>query len=157
MIFFGISELMLSEEWIYLHMQMRLPVLPRILDPLLQDILRLLDKLSMQVNRVSRHAAFGIVFTKDKLGCLSVVLVHLPAMRLAFLGEFFGQCTIAVLVGLSRLFPPRVRSNQIQIERSVPETTDVPCQGRNCASRPPGARDPVDDHILLPRRETARD
>lgn len=84
-------------------MQMRLPVFPRILYPLLQDLLRLLDILPMQVDRVRRHAAVGVVLAEDKLGRLLVILLHLPAMRLAFLGELFGQSAVAVLVGLSRL------------------------------------------------------
>lgn len=96
-----LNLLTMSFKGLCLHMQMRLPVLPRILDPLLQDLLRLLDILPMQIDRVRRDSSVGVVLAEDKLGRLPVILLHLPAMLLAFLGELLSQSAVAVLVGLS--------------------------------------------------------
>jgi hypothetical protein len=71
-------------------MQMRLAMAPRILDPLLENIFRFLDKLPMQINRVGVYPALGVILPKDKLRRLAVVLVHLAAVGFALLGEFFG-------------------------------------------------------------------
>lgn len=48
-------------------MQMRLPLRSRSLDSLFQNILRLLHKLSMQIDRVLRNATRGIVLAEDIL------------------------------------------------------------------------------------------
>jgi hypothetical protein len=62
----------------------------RILDSLLEDILRLLDKLAMKINRVGIYPTRSVVLPEDKLRRLAVVLVHLAAVGFALLGKFFG-------------------------------------------------------------------
>lgn len=64
--------------------------------PLLENLLRLLDELPMQIDRVGRHAPLGVILAEDKLGCALVVLVHFAAVRFALFGEFFGEGTVAV-------------------------------------------------------------
>lgn len=70
-------------------MQMRLPMTLRVLDPLLQHILRLLRKLAVQIYRVRGYPSVHVVLSKDKLRRLLVVLLHLPPVRLALLRELF--------------------------------------------------------------------
>lgn len=82
---------------------MTLPMRLGILDPLLEDILRLLDELPMQIDRISRDAPVGVVLAEDKFRRLLVVLVHLAPVGLALLGELFCARAIAALVGFSRL------------------------------------------------------
>lgn len=82
-------------------MQMILPMRLGILNPLLQDILRLLDELSMQINRISRYAPIGVILAEDEFGRLLVVFVHLAPVGLALLGELFCARAIAALVGFS--------------------------------------------------------
>lgn len=84
-------------------MQMRLPVLLRISDPLLDDILSLLDKLPMQINRIVRDAPRRVVLAEYVVRRLLVVLVHLRSVRLALLGQLVRQPSIAALVCLVRL------------------------------------------------------
>lgn len=84
-----------------LHVKMRLSMLPRVLDALLEDLLRLLDELPVQIDRVGRHV--GVVLAEDELRRLSVVLLHLAAVRLALLGQLLGQRAVAILVGLPGL------------------------------------------------------
>lgn len=79
-------------------------MITRILDALFQNILSLLNKLSVQINRVVRDAAWRIVFTENELGGLLVVLLHLSAVRFAFLGKLFCACTVAVFVCLFGLY-----------------------------------------------------
>jgi hypothetical protein len=57
----------------------------------------------MQVDRVGRHAPFGVILAEDELGRLLVVLVHFAAVRFTLFGEFFGQGTVAVRVGFLAL------------------------------------------------------
>lgn len=52
---------------------------------LLQNLFRLLDELTMQVDRVCLSAPVGIVLSEDKLGRLLVVFFHLAPVRLALL------------------------------------------------------------------------
>jgi hypothetical protein len=82
-------------------MQMVLPMRLGIFDAFLQDILRLLDELTMQINRIGRYAPVGVVLAEDELGRLLVVLVHLATVGLALLGELFRTRAIAALVGFS--------------------------------------------------------
>lgn len=56
-----------------------------IFNALLQNILSLLDKLAMQIDRVGLHAPVGVVLAEDKLRRLLVVFFHLAPMRLALL------------------------------------------------------------------------
>lgn len=84
-------------------MQMTLSMSFRILNPLLQDILRLLDKLSMQINGIRINASIGVVFSKDELGRLFVIFIHLTPVRLAFFREFFRFCAVAAFVSFPGL------------------------------------------------------
>ena len=81
-------------------MQMRLARLPRIPNPLLQDPLRLLDKLPMQINRVPIHPAHRIVLPENIVRRLPVVRVHECAVPLALLGQLVRRAPVAALVGL---------------------------------------------------------
>lgn len=76
-------------------MQMILPMALRIFDPLLENILRLFNKLPMQINRVGINPSRRVILPEDKLGCLPVVLVHLAPVRFALLAEFLGAGAIA--------------------------------------------------------------
>ena len=73
----------------------------RCLDALLQDVLGLFNKLAMEVDRVGRHASFGIVLSEDEFRSLSVVLVHRLAVLLALLGQLVSCSTIAPIVCLT--------------------------------------------------------
>lgn len=75
-------------------------MLTRILDPLLKNIFRLLDKLAVQINRVLRHSTRGIVFAEYEFGGLSVVVLHSAAVLFAFFRELFGAGSVAVFIGL---------------------------------------------------------
>lgn len=86
---------------INIHMQMVLPMRLGILNALFEDILRLLNKLPMQINRISRYTPIGVIFAEDKLRRLLVVLVHLAPMGLALLGKLLCARAIAALVGFS--------------------------------------------------------
>ena len=82
----------------HIHMQMVLSMRLRILNPLLKDLLRLLNELSMQINGVRLYTAIGIILPENELRRLLVVLLHLAPMRLALLGEVLGRCAIAARV-----------------------------------------------------------
>lgn len=56
-----------------------------VLDSLLENLFRLLDKLSMKVDSVRVHAPVGIILPEDELRRLFVILVHLATVRFAFL------------------------------------------------------------------------
>lgn len=76
-----------------------------ILDALLQNLLRLLDELSVQVDGVRRYAAIGVVLTEDELRRLLVILLHLAPVSLAILRELLGGGAITAGVGFLRLDP----------------------------------------------------
>lgn len=61
-------------------MEMCLALLLGISDPVLQDILCLLHKLSMQINRVICDSALRIVLAENVIRGLFVVLVHFGCM-----------------------------------------------------------------------------
>ena len=82
------------------HMQMSLTMPLRVFNPLLQNLLRLLDKLTMKINRISRNPPFGVILAEDKLGRLLIVLVHLAPVIFALVGEFFGARAVAAGVGI---------------------------------------------------------
>lgn len=67
-------------------MQPLLPALLRVLDALLQDPLRLLDKLPMQVYRIGVDTPGGVVLAEDEVRGLLVVRVHLGGVLFALLG-----------------------------------------------------------------------
>jgi hypothetical protein len=85
------------------HMQMRLPSRPRIPDPRLEHVLRLLDKLAMEIDGVLGNVPRGVVLAEDELGGLLVVSGLLRLMALALFGELFGESAVSGRVGLLRL------------------------------------------------------
>lgn len=82
---------------------MRLPVLLRVADAPLEDILGFLDELPVQVDGVVGDAAGGVVLPEDELAGLLVVLGHLSRVPLALVAELLGCGAVAALVGLVRL------------------------------------------------------
>jgi hypothetical protein len=62
---------------------MGLSSLLRMSNPLLQNMLRLLYKLPMQINGIIRDSSRRIVLSEDVVGSLFVVLIHLHRMRFA--------------------------------------------------------------------------
>lgn len=90
----------LNSPLAYNDMQMRLPLLPRRLNPRLQHVLRLLHIQPMQVYRVIRHMRITIIRPEDKVPRLLVVLVHLRGVLLALLRELVRSGAIAGFVGL---------------------------------------------------------
>ncbi len=75
----------------------------RISDAPLQNVLRLFDKLSVQIDGVAVDPADCIIFAKDILRGLLVVGVGGLTMSLPFFGEFVGGCAIPTLIGVARL------------------------------------------------------
>jgi hypothetical protein len=49
----------------------------------------------VQIDRVRRYAAIGVILTENVLRRLLVVLLHLTAMGLALLRKLFGAGAIA--------------------------------------------------------------
>lgn len=92
-----------SDLFSHLHMKVILPMRLGILDPLFQDLLSLLNELSVQIDGVCLDAPAGIVLAEDKLRRLSVILLHLAAVCLSLLGELLGAGAIAARVGFLRL------------------------------------------------------
>ena len=86
-----------------LHMQMILPMCLSVLDPLFQDLLRLLDELPVEIDRVGRDTSIGVVLAEDELRGLLVVLLHLAAVGLSFLRELLGAGSITARIGVLRL------------------------------------------------------
>jgi hypothetical protein len=74
-----------------------------VLDPFFQDLLGLLDELTVQIDGVGLDAPACIVLAEDKLRRLSVILLHLAAVCLSLLGELLGAGAIAVRIGFLRL------------------------------------------------------
>ncbi len=75
----------LAKKVRHLHMQMRLPILLRISDSLLQYLLCFLDKLPVQINRIVRNSSWRIILPKDIIRGLLVILIHLRRMLLTLL------------------------------------------------------------------------
>lgn len=73
-------------------------------DALLEDALRFLYELTVEVDAVGLDATRRVVLAEDEVGGLAVVFIHLAIMRLAFVGQLFGRGTVAVIVGSTRLF-----------------------------------------------------
>jgi len=85
-------------------------MLLRILDPRFQDVLRLLDELAMQIDGVTVHPSVRVVFSKDIVGRLLVVLLHHLPMSLALLGQLVrclpistSVCLMGFIVALAAL------------------------------------------------------
>jgi hypothetical protein len=81
------------------NMQVPLPGLARIADPLLQDILGLLDELAVQIDGVGVDAARSVVLAEDEFGGLFVVGGHLCAVRFAFVAQGLCGGAVAGVVG----------------------------------------------------------
>lgn len=79
---------------------MILPCTLRVADPLLEDPLRLLDELPVQINRVPVHPAHGVVLPEDVVRRLLVVLVRQRAVSLALFRELVRGAAVAASVGL---------------------------------------------------------
>lgn len=86
------------------NMQVILSSAPCIFDSLLQDILGLLHKLSVQIDGICWHAIGRIILAKNEVGGLLVVLRHPLTVRLSFIGELFCCCAVAGIVGLFGTF-----------------------------------------------------
>ncbi len=84
-------------------MQMRLAILLRISDPLLQNLLCLLYKLPMQINRVVRNSPWRIILPKYIIRGLLIILIHLRRMLLPLLRQLMRRSPISTLVCLMRL------------------------------------------------------
>lgn len=78
--------------------QMRRSPRPLGTDPLLEDPLRLLDELPVEVDAVGVHAARRVVLAEDEVRGLPVVVVHLRGVGLSLVGE--GLCASAVAGGV---------------------------------------------------------
>jgi len=102
-------------------MKMRLATVPRIFDPLLQDIFCLLDKLAMKVNRVIWDPPIGIVLPEDKIRGLLIELRHFCAVCLSLFRQVMSCCSISAFVGLTGLIPALdgLKKNRKEIEYSV--------------------------------------
>jgi hypothetical protein len=79
----GNSKAVLSGRCPHVHMKMILSMRLGIFNALFQNLLGLLDKLSMQIDRIGLNAPVGIVLAEDKLRRLLVVFLHLAPVRLA--------------------------------------------------------------------------
>jgi hypothetical protein len=90
-------------------MQMRLPILLRISDPLLQNLLRLLYKLPMQINRIVRNSSLRIVLPEDIIRRLLIILIHLRRVLLPLFRQLMRRSTISTLVCLMCLGSTLVR------------------------------------------------
>lgn len=71
----------------------------RVSDASLENILGLLHKLSVQVNRVIGNAVRSVVSAEDVLGRLFVVLLHFGGVLLALVAQLLGFGAVAVMVG----------------------------------------------------------
>ena len=81
---------------------MPLPRPPRIPYPLLQNPLRLLHKLPMQINRIPIHPPHRIILPKDIIARLPIVLIDHRAVAFAFFGKLVRGGAVAAFVGLLR-------------------------------------------------------
>jgi hypothetical protein len=79
---------------------MRLPILLRISNSLLQNILRLLYELPMQVYCIVRDSSCGVVLSEDVFRSLLVVLIHLRSVGFSFFRQLVRGSSIAAFIGL---------------------------------------------------------
>lgn len=113
-------------------MQMSLTMRLCIFDALLQNLLGLLNELSMQINRVGRYASAGIVLLEDELRRLSIIILHLAPVRLSLLGVLLGAGAITARVRLLGL------EKAISRFRDDAKREGVPFGNTHRASRLPG-------------------
>ncbi len=99
-------------EPIDLHMQMSLPILLRISNPLLQNILRLFYKLPMQINCIIWDSSSCIVLAENVIGSLLVVLIHLRRMTLPLFRQLMRSCPIPSFICLMRLYAMSISSSR---------------------------------------------
>jgi len=74
-----------------------------VFDALLDNGLGLLDKLTVQIDRVRVYLAYSVVLAKDELRSLSVVVVRCLRMLFTLLGRVVCACAISAFISLSRL------------------------------------------------------
>lgn len=84
------------------HMQVSLARRLSISYPLLQDLLRLLHELSMQIDSVAGHLSNSIVLAEDVLRSLLVVVVGFGFVLLALLAKLVRAGPIALLICFAR-------------------------------------------------------
>jgi hypothetical protein len=122
---------------------MRLPILLRISNSLLQYLLCFFYKLPMQVNRIVRYPSLGIIFPENIIGSLLVVLIHLRRMLFPLFRKLMRRSAISALVCLVRL-------PSISVLVLVSETGGArPCRNMPIASQLLVARDLASGRILL--------
>jgi hypothetical protein len=84
-------------------MQPRLPICLRVPNPLLQNPLRLLYILPVQIDRVGIHRARRVVLAEYVIRRLLVIRLHLRGVFLPLLGQLVRCSAIASLVCLMGL------------------------------------------------------
>lgn len=114
-------------------MQMSLTMGLRIFNALLQNLLRLLNKLSVQINRVGRYTSSSIVLLEDKLRRLSIVFLHLAPVRLSLIRVLLGAGAITVRVRVLGL-----KKAVSRFRDDMKQMVEVPSGNRCRASRLPG-------------------
>lgn len=70
-----------------------------IFNALFQNLLRLLDKLSVQVDCIRLYATICVILAENELGRLLVILFHFAPVGLALFRELFGGGAITARVG----------------------------------------------------------
>lgn len=139
-----------------IHMQMPLPMTPGIPNPLLKNILRLLNELTVEIDRIRRNPALGVILAKDKLGGLLVVFFHFATVRFALFGELLGGGAVAIFVGFAGLHGWSLVSSRGSIGFCCCKgERNAPCENTSSALKPPvlldpgGGRIPVQRHCFL--------
>lgn len=107
---------MVEGRWSNVHMKMILSMRLGVSNALLQNLLRLLDELSMQIDRIGVNASIGVVLAEDELGRLLVVFLHLATVLLALFRQLFGArtiaagvCVLGLISGLVSTLSPMLR------------------------------------------------
>lgn len=85
-------------------MEVCLSLLLGVADALVENLLGLLDKLTVQVDGVGGNAPGGVVLPEDVLARAPVILVHQRGVFLALIAQVLGRLAIAALVRPLRLF-----------------------------------------------------
>jgi hypothetical protein len=141
-------------------MQMRLPVLLRVFDPLLKNVLCLLYKLSVEIDRIISDSSLRVVLAENIVGRLLVVLVHLRGMRLAFLRQLMRRCSITSFVCPMCLFGsvrPVLEKTLIAVLGRGRVVDFVPCRNKTRVFRLLVAQDRANDHIQPQHRSLYHD
>lgn len=123
----------------YSHMQMVLPMGFGVFNPLLEDLLRLLNKLAVKIDRVGFDAVAGVILAEDELRRLLVVLLHLATVGLSPLGQLLGSGAVAAGVGFLGLSSNVIslrsfRNRQIRREHTLSKHSCRFCA--SCLARP---------------------